>query len=203
MMHRSLYRSALIALFAASMVGCRAKAVRGGAGTDNPNLDEGAMSTALDRVDLGHLMQENMQRLIASPLWSQWKSEGKQPILAIWPVKNDTTEHIGPQLLTLLSDMETELINSGVVTVISRERQNELVTETQTQASPNFDQAKVAQIGRQIGANYFITGKIQSVDELMRKERRVQYTLFMQVLEVETGAIRFQTKSERTKAIVR
>ena len=32
-------------------LGCKPKAVRGGPGTDNPNLDEGAMSTTLDRVD--------------------------------------------------------------------------------------------------------------------------------------------------------
>jgi len=182
---------------------CQPKAVRGGPGTENPNLDRGAMSTGLDRVDLQALMQDNMSKLYASPLWNEWKVGGKQPTLAIWPIKNDTTEHVGPQLLTLLSDLETELINSGVVTIISRERQNELVSETETQQSQYFDAAKASQIGRQIGAKFFLTGKVQSADERTRKDHRVQYTLFLQVLEVETGAIRFQNKSERTKALVR
>jgi len=50
----------LLALGAAlsAAPGCKPKAVRGGAGTDNPNLDEGAMSTnntftLTDRFDLG------------------------------------------------------------------------------------------------------------------------------------------------------
>jgi hypothetical protein len=60
-----------------------------------------------------------------------------------------------------------------------------------------------SRIGKQIGAKYFITGKLQAVDERFNKERRVQYSLFMQVLDVETGVVKFQTKSERSKAIVR
>jgi hypothetical protein len=37
----------------------------------------------------------------------------------------------------------------------------------------------------------------------MKGERRVQYSLFLQVIEVETSVVEFQNKTERTKAIVR
>ena len=59
------------------------------------------------------------------------------------------------------------------------------------------------QISRQLGAKYYITGKVGSVDEFFNNERRVQYTLFVQVIEVETSLVRFQNKAERSKAIVR
>lgn len=184
-------------------VGCGPKAVRGGEGTDNPDLDEGAMSTGLDRKDLNDLMKVNIGALMNSPLWGAWRSGGAQPVVAIWPVKNETTEHIDSQLHTLLSDMETELINSGVVAVVSRERQAELIQESNIQQSADFNPAMAAQLGRQIGAQFFVTGKVQAVDERAKGERRVQYTLFMQIMEVETGIVRFQTKSERSKALVR
>jgi uncharacterized protein (TIGR02722 family) len=183
--------------------GCQPKAVRGGAGTENPNLDEAAMSTGLDRKDLEYLMRENMGKLFASPLWNQFKTAGSQPVVAIWPIKNDTTEHLDDQLNTLLSDMETEFINSGVVSVVSRERQDEMAREVGVQQQGVFDPAKAAQFGKQIGAHYFVTGKVQAVDERMKGERRVQYSLFMQVIEVETSLVKFQAKTERTKAIVR
>ena len=64
---------------------------------------------------------------------------------------------------------------------------------------PNF----ANQISRQLGAKYYITGKVGSVDEFFNNERRVQYTLFVQVIEVETSLVRFQNKAERSKAIVR
>jgi uncharacterized protein (TIGR02722 family) len=189
-------------LLPGALAGCKTKAIRGGEGTDNPNLDEGAMSTGLDRKDLDDLMKKNLASLQASPLWGQWRTS-QQPVVAIWPIKNDTTEHLDDQMLTLLSDMETELINGGVVAIVSRERQAEMIAEANLQQTADFNPALAAQIGKQIGAQYFITGKLQAVDERMNKERRVQYTLFMQVIEVETSIVKFQTKSERSKAIIR
>jgi uncharacterized protein (TIGR02722 family) len=183
--------------------GCKPKAIRGGPGTENPDFDEGAMSTGLDRKDLETLMNENMTALMGSPMWGQWRGSADPVVIAIWPVKNDTTEHLDDQMLTLLSDMETSLLNSGVVSVVSRERQQEMIAEANLQNTADFDKAMAAGLGKQIGADYFITGKLQAVDERINKERRVQYTLFMQVIDVETSLLKFQTKSERTKGIVR
>ena len=45
------------------------------------------------------------------------------------------------------------------------------------------------------------TGKVSGNDERTEDMRRVQYFLFMQVIDVETSEIRFQAKSEITKAI--
>ncbi len=196
----------LLALSAALMTvtaGCKPKAVRGGPGTENPNLDQGAMSTTLDRRDLKELMRMNMDKLMASPWWGQ-VSQAPGTIVAIWPIKNETSEHIDDQLNTLLGDMETELVNSGVVSVVSRERQAEMANEVAVQQNRSiYDPNFANQISRQLGAKYYITGKVGTVDEYFNKERRVQYTLFMQVIEVETSLVRFQNKSERSKAIVR
>ncbi|MBL9104674.1 MAG: penicillin-binding protein activator LpoB [Myxococcales bacterium] len=205
-MNRLRTLAPLIALLAVAGTGagCKPKAVRGGPGTENPNLDQGAMSTTLDRRDLQELMQMNLDKLHASPWWAQVTSFPAPVVVAIWPFKNETSEHIDDQLNTLLGDLETELVNSGVVQVVSRERQAEMANEVAVQQNRAiYDPAIAAQISRQVGAKYFVTGKVGSVDEFFNKERRVQYTLFMQVIETETSLVRFQYKSERTKAIVR
>ena len=203
---RILARLALLALstsLTTVATGCKPKAVRGGPGTENPALDQGAMSTTLDRRDLQELMQMNMEKLMASPWWAQ-VSQTPGTIVAIWPIKNETSEHIDDQLNTLLADMETELVNGGVVSVVSRERQAEMANEVAVQQNRSiYDPNFANQISRQLGAKYYITGKVGTVDEFFNKERRVQYTLFMQVIEVETSLVRFQNKSERSKAIVR
>ncbi len=197
--------SLAILLFAAlaSTAGCKPKAVRGGPGTENPNLDQGAMSTTLDRRDLQELMRMNMDKLLASPWWAQLSATPGQ-VVAIWPIKNETSEHIDDQLNTLLGEIETELVNGGVVSVVSRERQAEMANEVAVQQNRSiYDPAFANHISRQLGAKYYITGKVGTVDEFFNNERRVQYTLFMQVIEVETSLVRFQNKSERSKAIVR
>ena len=61
--------------------------------------------------------------------------------------------------------------------------------------------ATVQRFGRMLGVKYIFTGKITSVDERLNKVRRVQYSLFLQVIEVETGAIRFQGEVTRSKQL--
>jgi len=180
------------------------KAVRGGPGTDRPDLDRAAMSTGLDREDLNYLFQENIDRLLASRAWQSFRMAPTRPVIAIWPIRNDTTEHIDNQLNTLLATLESRLVESGDVLVVSRERQREMAQEVGLQnTNAVYDPATVARLSKQVGAQYYLTGKIQAVDERAEGERRVQYTLTLQLIEVETSIIHFQHTSVRTKAIVR
>jgi hypothetical protein len=186
-------------------LGCQPKAVRGGPGTENPNLDAGAMSTTLDRVDIDYLVDENLAAMFGSGWWARdiQGSMSNPPIVAIWPIKNATSMHLDDQMLTLLSQIETKMVNSGAVSVVSRERQAEMVSEAQMQNSDLFDPATAARLGAQLGAKYYITGKVTSNEERLNDVRRVQYSLFIQVIEVETSLVKFQFTSERSKAIGR
>ena len=85
--------------------------------------------------------------------------------------------------------------------VVNRERQESLAREIGIQQGAIFDPASARRLGRMLGAEYFLTGKITSVDERLAKVRRVQYKLFLQVLEIETGLVEFQNESSRTKAV--
>ena len=129
------------------------------------------------------------------------KGAAEQPIVAIWPIQNATTQHLDDQMLTLLSSIETSLVNTGAVGVVYRSRQESLAREIGIQHSSIYDPSSAQKLGRQLGARYFFTGKITSVDERLNKKRRVQYTLFLQVIEIENGLIRFQNEVARSKAL--
>ena len=188
--------------FAAALSGCAATAMRGGEGTDNPNLDRPAMSVTLDRDDITYLVADYLKSLEASPFWQETiKSAPQPPIVAIWPIQNATTQHLDDQMLTLLSSIETSLINTNRVRVVARSRQEELANEIGVQHGAAFDPSTAQRFGRQLGAQYFFTGKITSVDERLNNVRRLQYTLFLQVIDVETGLIRFQNEVTRSKAV--
>src|SRR5450631_4563025 len=110
-------------LGAASVVGIAAvgcggpKAVRG---EDVAGLDDQAMSTGLDRRDLQKMLHDNMQALQPAPVVARWQTE-KEPTVSVLPLRNETTEHIDSQLDSLISDIETTLVNAGHVKVISLE----------------------------------------------------------------------------------
>ena len=63
------------------------------------------------------------------------------------------------------------------------------------------DPAGAARLGRQLGAKYFVTGKLTAVDERLQNTRRLQYSLFLQILELDTGLVKFQYETTRSKAL--
>ncbi len=200
MLHR-LATLALLLLLAVA-IGCAPRAMRGGEGTENPNMDQPAMSTGLDREDIVYLVDQNLNGLFDSKFWNnEVLPASKPPVMAIWPIQNATTEHLEDQMATLLSSLETALVNSGEVQVVSKERQAALAKEIGIQQGAIYDPTSAARLGRQIGAKYFVTGKLMSVDERLQKTRRVQYSLFIQIIEVETGIVKFQNESARSKAL--
>ena len=191
----------VLALVLASM-GCAPRAMRGGVGTANPDLDRPALSVTLDRDDITYLVADYLERLETSAFWQQTiKTATSPPVVAIWPIQNASTQHLDDPMLTLLSSIETALVNTGAVLVVDRARQQALAQEIGIQHGGIYDPSSAQQLGRQLGAQYFFTGKITSVDERLNKLRRVQYSLFLQVLDIETGLIRFQNEVARSKAL--
>ena len=194
---------AVVALPAASAVlgGCGGspKAVRG---SDVQGLDDEAMGTGLDRRDLQQMLHENMESLQNSALVKRWEGENR-PAVAVLSMRNDTTEHIDSVLNALITEVETSLVNAGHVRVISRDSQPEMIKEVQKQQSDAFDASTVARLGNQVGVRYFVTGRVYNADERQSGERRVQYFLFMRVLDVQTGDILWQNSAGLTKAIVK
>ena len=179
-----------VLLFATTLVsaGCGPTYVRG---SDDAEIDEYALSTGLDKKDLERLFDENIDSLLKSKIAMKWGGSDEPPVVAIFPIANETSEHIGGQLQTLLSKVETRIVNSGIAQVVSREQQDVLIAEVEAQSGGAFDANHAATYGKQLGARYFITGKTYDSAERADGERRVQYFLFMQVVDVQTGTIRW------------
>ena len=197
---RSLALLVAVGLLAA---GCAPTVVRGGAGTGNPEVDQAALSVGLDRDDINYLVHENIQSLSNSNFWQRTVRGGPKPTVAIWPIENRTTRHMEDELLTILSSIETSLINSGDVRMVNRGRQEALIDEIGWEQGAAFDPATVQRLGRQLGVKYYVTGRVTSVDEKLSGVRRLQYSLFLQALQVETGELLWQNEVTRTKQIKR
>ena len=186
----------------ATASGCahKPKAVRG---SDTPGLDHAAMGTGLDRRDLSQMLRENMEKMKTSRVYQVWAQENRPPV-SMLPIRNETSEHIESALGALISEVETELVNSAPVRVISLENQKSLMEEIQRQQNSQgeFDASQVASWGKQLGARYVITGKVYTTDERAPNAHRVQYYLFMRVISVETSEVLFQNQAAVTKAIL-
>lgn len=195
------YLVALLAtsLLALPLAGCGPSYVRG---SQVEGLDDQAMSTGIDKRDMEQLLHENLKALMAAPVARGWAQDGSRPTLAIYPLANETSEHIDSQLQALLSDVETFMVNSQLVTVVSVERQQQMIAELEKQHGGGFDPRHIAEYNKQLGAKYYITGKVFTSDERADGERRVQYFMFMQLIDVATSAVSWQNKAAFTKALI-
>ncbi len=170
-------------------------------GEDVEGFDDQTMGTTFDKRDLDKLVHENLTKFVESGIPGGWPKGDARPIFAIYPMMNETSEHIGSQLDALLGDIETYMVESKSVRVVSLERQRQLIAEIEKQHGGGFDPAHVAEYNKQLGAQFYMTGKVFSSDQRAGDERRVQYFMFMQVIDVSTGEIVWQNKAAVTKGI--
>jgi PBP1b-binding outer membrane lipoprotein LpoB len=173
-------------------------------GADDPGIDRPAMSTGLDKDDIERTLQTLLNQMRDAPIMTEWRTRAGQnnrQIVAIAPFLNETSEHVDPQLDAMLGETETWLVNSSVVRVVSQERQSEMIRQVEGAQHPVFDPRHIPQYGKQLGVKYYVTGKVGASDERTADARRVQYFLFMQVIDTETSEIRWQQKAYVTKAL--
>jgi hypothetical protein len=192
----------LVLGLAVTLAGCAGQHMRG---SENPELDQMTFSLRFDRSDLDRLYEANVKKLMESPIMDQWEGKaqnGTPPNVAVFPIRNETSEHIRGSLDALVSKIETDLVNNTPVSVIAQESQGALISEIKRQQSSAYNPNRLAEYGKQLGAQYFITGRVYDVAERTKDARRVQYFMFLQVLDVETGTIQFQHEASLTKALI-
>jgi PBP1b-binding outer membrane lipoprotein LpoB len=173
-------------------------------GSEKEELDEYAMSLRLDRKDINRLYDKNIDKMMNSSIISQWErqaAQGTAPVVAIFPMRNETNQNV--ELDAVLSKFETDLVNQTPVDVVSHENQSELIAEIKRQQSDAYNPRRLAPYGKQLGAQFFVTGKLYGVREQVRGEKRQQYFMFIQVIDVATGAIKFQNEAGVTKGLVK
>lgn len=188
----------LVVLGALALAGCGKEVVRG---ADDPSVDAHAVSTTLDKEDIKRALRDTLNKLRASPVMNDWRTANPKPVVAVFPFKNDTHDHIDSALETILSEAEAWLLEAGTVRIVDRRRQAEYIRDVEGQQHPVFNQANAAKYGKQMGAKQYITGHVSDVFERGDSMTRHQYFLYLEVIDVETSEKLFLGKSEITKAI--
>jgi hypothetical protein len=184
-----------------SLAGCaKPTYVRGG---EVEGFDDATMGTTFDKRDIDQLLHENLKAFSTSGFARRIADDRSRPTLAIYPMANETSEHIGSQLDAIMSDVETYMVNTNLVRVVSVERQRQMIAEIEKQYGGGFDPKHLADYNKQLGAQFYLTGKVFSSDQKAAGERRVQYFMFMQAIDVATSEVVWQNKASVTKGIAK
>jgi len=87
--------------------------------------------------------------------------KGKSPTVIVGNIKNLSHEHINTN--TFVSDIERELINSGLIEFVASANQRGEIREERKDQDLNATDATRNAAGQEIGADFMLTGQINTI----------------------------------------
>ena len=99
-------------------------------------------------------------------------------------VKNRTSEHINTQ--TFMKDLERSFLRSGRVTVVADQEQRLTAREERAEQQQGLT-ANPAKIGKELGADFVLTGVLNSIVDQEGGESVQFYQANLELINVETN----------------
>lgn len=122
----------------------------------------------------------------------------KPPVVLVTLMKNKTAEHIDMKSMT--DKIRTALIKSGKFRFTEKEVREELAGEVEYQEESGYVDASTARKkGKQIGADYFLTGEITTRIQEVGKKKYIYYKANFNLVNIDTGIIDWSDEKELRK----
>ena len=126
---------------------------------------------------------------------------GKEPVVIVGTVSNNSMEHINTDVF--VEEIQRALINSGQVDfVASKSERGEVRTERLEQDEFASEETRKA-FGKEIGADFMLSGTLNSVVDKSGKKALVFYQVNMKLINLETNQIVWNGQKQIKKYVKR
>lgn len=143
-------------------------------------------------------MQKAVHDLVASALNSPSLSQAKKmPVVMVTNLQNKTSEHIDTQ--SIMDMVRVELMKSGRVGFIDKEAREDISSEYDYQNSGKVSKETAKGPGGQIGADYIINGRLDSIVQEVGKDKSVYYKLTLNLTNLKTSMISWSDQKQIRK----
>lgn len=95
------------------------------------------------------------------------------PIVMVTQLQNKTSEHIDTQ--SVMDMIRVELMNTGKVMFVDKEARDDVQDEYDYQAAGNVSKETQKKGGQQVGADYILNGRLDSIVQEVGKDKTVYY----------------------------
>jgi uncharacterized protein (TIGR02722 family) len=130
-------------------------------------------------------MAETMVRAMVS--CANVANAPKPPVVIVERVKNKTEEHIDTESMT--DKIRTALIKTGKVRFVNKEERGTLEDEYKYGEAGNTSGPTTKKRGKQIGADYILSGALATNVQQVGDDKFVYYKLTMNMTDLETSTI--------------
>jgi len=121
------------------------------------------------------------------------------PVIVVGGVRNQSTEHINVDVF--MSEIERALLNSGEFSIAAGGRERTEVRDERRDQTIFASPETAAAFGREIGADYVMTGTVNSIEDQEGSTRAIFYQVNLEMINVET-ALKVWMGSTEIKKII-
>ncbi len=122
----------------------------------------------------------------------------KPPVVLVTLVKNRSQEHIDMKSLT--DKVRVALVKSGRFRFTDKEVRAEIAEEVEFQSDSGYvDPDTARKKGKQIGAQFFLTGEITDRVQEVGKEKYVYYKCTFNLVNIDSGILDWTDEKEIRK----
>ena len=112
-------------------------------------------------------------------------SAGGKPVVIVGGIRNKSMEHIA--VATFIFDIEQAFINSGKVRTVSSASERGEIREERADQGEFAALETVKQMGREHGADYMMTGEINTIEDREEGKQVVFYQTNLTLTNIETN----------------
>ena len=144
-------------------------------------------------VDLSGRWNDTDSRLVADQIIDDclnhtWINDhgiqtNSKPVVIVGAIRNKSNEHIATQ--TFVSDIEEAFVNSGKVRTVSSKDERDEIREERADQSENAAIDTIKRMGRELGADYMMTGQINTIEDREGGKQIVFYQTNLTLTHIE------------------
>lgn len=112
-------------------------------------------------------------------------SAGGKPVVIVGGIRNKSMEHIA--VATFISDIERAFINSGKVRTVASSSERGEIREERADQGEFAALETVKRMGREQGADYMMTGEINTIEDREEGKQVVFYQTDLTLTNIETN----------------
>lgn len=143
-------------------------------------------------------MQKAVADLVASLMNSGSIAQAKKmPVVMVTNLQNKTSEHIDTQ--SIMDMVRVELMKSGKVGFIDKEARQDISDEYNYQNSGMVAEDSKKGPGGQVGADFIINGRLDSIVQEVGKDKSVYYKLTLNLTNLKTSMISWSDQKQIRK----
>lgn len=156
---------------------------------------ENLMNDEFSETDMQKIAKDLVASLTNNPAISNAK---KPPIVMVTNLQNKTSEHIDTQ--NIMDMVRVELMNTGKVGFIDKEARQDIADEYNYQNSGMVGEDTKKGPGGQVGADFIINGRMDSIVQEVGKDKTVYYKVTLNLTNLKTGVILWSDHKQIRKA---